>query len=132
MGHGPDLGAVLDASALIAYLLDEPGADAVYEALDGAVMSAVNWAEVASCLVRRGASAKQIRSALGGGVLHIEPVTAEDAERVADLRAPTRSAGLSLADRCCLALAERLGSPVLTADRAWGDIDVPADVRLIP
>ncbi len=61
----------------------------------------------------------------------IVPVETEHAERAAQLRESTRSDGLSLADRVCFALAASLGSPVLTADRAWREIDVGVEVQLI-
>lgn len=63
--------------------------------------------------------------------LRFEPLSEQDAMRAARLRASTRKLGLSLADRCCLALASRLERPVLTADRAWADVDAGVDVRLI-
>ena len=120
--------AVLDASALLAYLREEPGADVVADVIaDGASMSAVNLAEVFSRSADRGADpAKLAASLAGGGLLDgaitVEPFTTADAIDTARLRRLTRDAGLSLGDRACLALALRLSSRAVTADAAWQGI----------
>jgi ribonuclease VapC len=123
--------AVLDASALIALLRDEPGAEAVERLLGRAVISVVNWAEVLQRYRAHGVDTAEKRDdveALGVG---IEAFTPADAEAVAELWQPTRSAGLSLADRACLALARRLDVPAHTADRDWRRVDVGVEVVLI-
>jgi PIN domain nuclease of toxin-antitoxin system len=66
-----------------------------------------------------------------GGVVTIEPITEEDCIAIARLRRSTKAQGLSLADRACLALAERLGAPAVTADREWVKAQVGAEVRTI-
>lgn len=111
--------AVIDASALLALLLDEPGADVVTAALsDDARCSAVNWSEVAQKVRGRGSDWRTAAAALRSFGLVVEPATDEDAERAAALWSAT--AGLSLADRFCLALGDRLDATVWTADTAWG------------
>lgn len=116
---------VLDASALLAHLRDEPGADVVAEAIaSGAVISAVNLAEVFSRVADRGGdpaklAAELTQSGLLDGAITIEPFTVADAIDAARLRPLTRDAGLSLGDRACLALARRLDAPALTADSEW-------------
>lgn len=110
---------VLDASAILAFLFDEPGAERVESAIGSSVASAVNWSEVAQRLLQRGAELAVVRSHLIEAGLRIEPLSADDAEHAAVLRPATRVLGLSLADRCCLALAGRLGARALTADAAW-------------
>ena len=116
---------VLDASALLAHLRDERGADVVGEVIaGGAVISTVNLAEVFSHSAERGADpaklAEQLtRSGLLDGAITVEPFTAADALEAARLRAATRDAGLSLGDRACLALAGRLDTVAVTADTAW-------------
>jgi ribonuclease VapC len=128
---------VLDASALLAYLREEPGADVVAEAIaGGVVISTVNLAEVFSRSADRGAdpvklAAKLTQSGLLDGAITVEPFTAADAIDVARLRPLTRDAGLSLGDRACLALARRLGAPVLTADTAWQGAAHGAELRPI-
>jgi ribonuclease VapC len=130
------LALVLDASALLAYLRDEPGAELVAEAIaDGVVISAVNLAEVFSRSADRGAdpakiAAKLAQSGLLGGAITVESFTTADAIDAARLRPLTRDAGLSLGDRACLALARRLGTSALTADTAWQG--VAHDVELRP
>jgi ribonuclease VapC len=119
------LAPVLDASALLAHLRDEPGADVVAEAIaGGAVISTVNLAEVFSRVADRGGdpaklAAELTQSGLLDGAITVEPFTAADAIDTARLRPLTRVAGLSLGDRACLALARRLDAPALTADTDW-------------
>lgn len=110
---------VLDASALLAFLIGEPGADIVEERLaDGALCGAANWSEVAQKVIAAERGWDQARALLLSYGLEIEPVTAEDAELAAGMW--QRGSGLSLADRLCLALAQREGADAWTADRAWG------------
>ena len=112
-------GVVLDASALLAWLHDEPGGDQVEALLEVAVMSTVNWSEVLQKSLARGVAVEGLREDLEALGLQIEPFTMRDAEIAAGLWKQTRALGLSLADRACLALGLRLGWPVITADRAW-------------
>lgn len=108
---------VIDSSAVLAYLQDEPGSDTVRTALlDGAAISAANWSEVAQ-KVRRADAWEVARALLLSFPLQIVPVTVDDAEAAAALWMP--GSPLSLADRLCLALGARLQLPVLSADRAW-------------
>ena len=111
---------VFDASALLAFLRDEPGADEVEESLlAGGACSAANWSEVAQQVRGRGGQWLPARALLLSYPLGVEPVTADDAEAAAEMwRA---GSGLPLGGRLCLALAERLDADVLTADRAWGE-----------
>lgn len=128
---------VLDASALLAYLGDEPGADVVADAIAGGVaMSVVNLAETLSTLTARGLDPATVAAdlttrGLVDGAIMIEPVTTTDTVEIARLRPLTRDAGLSLGDRACLALARRLSLPALTADQAWTEVALDAEVRLI-
>ncbi|BBM68884.1 type II toxin-antitoxin system VapC family toxin [Rhodothermus marinus] len=122
-------GVVLDASALLAWLHDEPGGDQVEALLEVAVMSAVNWSEVLQKSLARGVAVEGLREDLEALGLQIEPFIIRDAEIAAGLWEQTRPLGLSLADRACLALGLRLGWPVVTADRAWQALG--SQVRLI-
>jgi PIN domain nuclease of toxin-antitoxin system len=122
---------VLDASALLALLFEEPGHDRVALAADGAAVSTVNLAEVLTRFVRAGHPVGPVLKNLD--TYAIEWVAFDDvhAAEVAALWPRTRRAGLSLADRACLALAIDRGLPVLTADRAWAELGLPIDIRLI-
>lgn len=128
---------VLDASALLAHLRDEPGADVVAEAIaSGAVISTVNLAEVFSRVADRGGdpaklAAELTQSGLLDGAITVEPFTAADAIDVGRLRPLTRDAGLSLGDRACLALARRLDAPALTADTDWQGVAHGVELRPI-
>jgi PIN domain nuclease of toxin-antitoxin system len=118
---------VLDASAVLAFLIGEEGADVVEVALEaGASCSAVNWSEVAQKMLAANRDWGAARGLLASYAIAVEPVHQDDAEWAA--RRWRRGEGLSLADRCCLALAHRLDTEVLTADAAWG---VGAGVRQI-
>jgi PIN domain nuclease of toxin-antitoxin system len=130
--------SVLDASALLAHLNEEEGASAVRQAMaDGAVISVVNWMEVLSKIAERGedpelAAAEMKGAGLIGGVVSVEAVTEQDSIEAARLRPLTKERGLSLADRSCLALAARLGLPVVTGDRAWQNLPrIAVAVKLI-
>jgi len=122
---------VLDASAVLAWVRSEPGADQVDTVLDGAVFSAVNASETAQKLIQHGADGSWAISELSELGVIVTPFTSDDALAAAELWPYTRAAGLSLGDRSCLALAQRRNSPVLTADRAWQKIDVDVDIQLI-
>jgi ribonuclease VapC len=129
--------STLDASALLALLQNERGAEAVEDAIaDGATISTVNLAEALSTMARKGADpatalATMTERGVIGGPITVEPFTLADAVEAARLRPLTAKAGLSLGDRSCLALAQRLGTPVLTADQPWRDVDLPVEVRSI-
>jgi PIN domain nuclease of toxin-antitoxin system len=130
------MSAVLDASALLALLRNEPGAERVEVILErGAQLSAVNLAEVLSKLADLGEDpqeAQAIMEARGllGGAVAVVPFTQEDALAVARLRSLTQPLGLSLGDRACLSLAKRLKLVALTTDQAWerlaGEVRVEA------
>ena len=122
---------VLDASAVLALLNDEPGSDVVRARLDGSVMSLVNAVEVGTKLVDRGLSEEQTRETLELLDIPMIVLDAELADISVALRATTRSRGLSLADRVCVALAAREGLPAITADRNWSGLDLPCEIVLI-
>ncbi len=110
---------VLDASAVLAFLQAEEGSDAVERGLvEGACCGTANWSEVAQKVRSHRRDWALARALLESYEVVLEPVTVEDAEWAAGEWKP--DAGLSLADRLCLALGERLEATVLTADRAWG------------
>ncbi|MFB9991936.1 type II toxin-antitoxin system VapC family toxin [Deinococcus oregonensis] len=123
---------VLDASAVIAWLRQEPGADQVDAALQNdAVISAINFAEVLSKVGERGGDVRAVARDLRIEGLRVEPYGDEDAVVTGELRSLTQVQGLSLGDRACLALARRLGLPALTADQQWANISVGVHVQLI-
>lgn len=119
---------VLDASALLAVMLEEPGAEKVRELLPGAIVGAVNLAEVVAKLQERGAPDENIDRNIARLNLPVIPFDAAHAMAAGKLRARTRSLGLSLGDRACLALAMDRGLPAVTMDRGWAALDVGAEV----
>lgn len=129
--------SVLDASALLAYLQGEQGANIVASALvQGAAISAVNWAEVLSKLAERGqdpdaVTTHLVEQGLLDNAILVYPLDSALARATAKLYSQTRSVGLSLGDRACLALALSLNLPALTTDRAWENLNLGADVRQI-
>jgi len=121
---------VLDASALLAFVGGEPGADKVATVIGDSVISAVNFAEAITTLVTRGASLAIARDALAVVDLDVIHFDRALAEQTGALVARTRLHGLSLGDRACLALAARERIPALTGDRTWQGLDLPSEVRL--
>ncbi|MEG3152185.1 type II toxin-antitoxin system VapC family toxin [Sphingomonas sp. ZT3P38] len=115
---------VLDASALLTVLQGQPGAERVIEVLPDAIISAVNLAEVASKLQERGMPDDRVTANIEALELTVAPFDGRLAIEAGLLRASTRSAGLSLGDRACLALARSLGATAVTTDRAWEALDI--------
>ena len=122
---------VLDASALLALVNEEAGADTVLGAVPDSVISAVNLAEVIAKLTDHGLVEDETREVLVAFALEIVPFDEDLAFLVGHLYGPTRRHGLSLGDRACLALARKMRLPALTADRSWAKLDLGIDVRLI-
>lgn len=121
----------LDASALLAYLQDEAGADIVETALSEAVISSVNWTEVLQKSLASGVEVEGMREELEALGLQVSPFTLEQAEAAARLWQATRPYGLSLGDRACLSLGLELGGPVLTADRVWTKLRMSVEIRVV-
>jgi len=110
---------VLDASALLAFFRDEPGAVKVDFLISQCLISTVNWSEVVQKCLSRGVEIEHLREDIETLGVIIEAFTPEDAECAAKIWPISRSIGLSLGDRACLAFAMRKQAPILTADRAW-------------
>lgn len=123
---------VLDASAVLAFLQGEPGEEAVADVLEAGrgIICAVNLSEVAAKLVHGGMTAVLAVEALRSLDLDVRPFDEPLALECAWLREPTRTAGLSLGDRACLALGKQLSCPVLTTDRSWNGLAVGVPVQL--
>jgi ribonuclease VapC len=122
---------VLDASALLALLNREPGHEEVTRAIPRASISTVNLSEVAAKLAESRMPEDMVREALEGLALDIQDFGLELAFQAGMLRPSTRVRGLSLGDRACLALGQRLNIPVLTTDRAWQVLDLDVEVKLL-
>lgn len=120
---------VLDASAVLAWLQQEPGADTVDPLLSDSAVSTVNWSEVLQKVGQRGKNARDVSYLLRALGLEPIPLSIEDAAYAADLW--FQASSLSLGDRCCLALAQRLAVPAMTADRSWLAVHTGVDVRSI-
>lgn len=122
---------VLDASALIAFLRDEPGSDIVGPAMPHALISAVNLSEVLTKAAETSVAFESAKIALQGLRPHVVPFDEEQAVTAAGLRPLTRPLGLSLGDRCCLALGLVKELPILTTDRQWSKLPSGVQVRVI-
>lgn len=126
---------VLDASAVLAFLQGEPGHELVQQALQSqrCVVTAANQAEIISKALDRGVSQETIQTILAELAYMVIDIKAEDGVRAGCLRALTRAMDLSLGDRLCLAVTQRLKAHVLTADRPWLSMAQPLelDIRCI-
>lgn len=121
---------VLDASAVLAAFFDELGADYVAERMSGALLGAVNYSEVVAKLVDRGTPREQILEIMAQLDVEVVPVDRDQATTAGLLRGETRSAGLSLGDRMCLALAIGRNAVALTTDRAWAELELGVTVEV--
>lgn len=123
---------VVDSSSVLALMHHEPGADEVASVVAaGALISSVNYSEVVAKLADRGIPEREIRARLARLVLQIVDFDTGQALRAGMLRPVTRTAGLSLGDRACLALAQGRNLPVVTADRSWRSLTIGVEIRLI-
>jgi PIN domain nuclease of toxin-antitoxin system len=123
---------VFDASAILALLLQEPGAEKLTDEIRiNAVASAVNLAEVQSKLVMRGVPPERAWVNIFSAIASAEPFTSEQAKIAGSLIAKTAKYGLSLGDRSCLALAIELKAPVYTTERIWKNLKVGVPIHVI-
>ena len=122
---------MLDASALLAFLQDEPGCEDVEAALPDACISAVNWSEVVQKALAANVDISGMRGDILALGLTIEAFTEDQAEYAAQLWLDTKKHGLSLADRACLSLGYSLGLPILTMDRAWKKPALALDIKVL-
>jgi ribonuclease VapC len=121
---------VLDSSAILALLMGEPGAERVEAALGDGTAPTTILAEVVGYFARRGLDLGELRASLDELEIRFVPVDDDLAWRTGGLEPATRPAGLSLADRSCLALAARSGAPALTGDRRWPRVAGAAGVSV--
>ena len=122
---------VLDSSAVLAFLDDEPGGEQVAQLFERASISSVNLSEVVAKLTERGAAGQIIDETLHDLDLDVVAFDAAQATVAGKLRATTRAAGLSLGDRACLALALDQEATAVTTDRAWSRIDIGVTIDLL-
>jgi len=122
---------VLDASALLALLAEEPGADEVEKLLDGAAMSTVNLSEVLQKSEQHGIDTEGLDFDLEALGVEFHPFDLTQARATADVWARAPRAGLSLGDRACLALAHSLSGTAVTTDRRWSAAKHGTEVRVI-
>lgn len=125
-------GYVLDASAVLAVLNEEPGSDAVIRFIaTGAVVSTVNLSEIVTKLSERGMPEEVIHETLDSLSIIVYDFDRAIAYKAGLLRLSTKQWGLSLGDRACLALAQHLKLPAVTADKVWGNLSLSIDIRII-
>ena len=122
---------VLDASAFLALLQQEPGAEVVEKHLSNAIMSAVNVAETLTILQDTSIEKQNAENLVTEIIQEIIPFDLAQACHVADLKKLTKPFGLSFGDRACLALAKINHLPILTADKIWGKLDAGIKIHLI-
>lgn len=126
---------VLDSSAIMAWLYGEPGSKAVTQTIDDGsfevLVSSVNLCEVITKLALADASDAQIRSALEPFISFCVNFDPSQARQAGELSRQTKSLGLSLGDRACLALAKSHGATAWTTDAVWKKLNVGVKIRLL-
>jgi len=122
---------LLDASALLCLVQQEPEAHQVAAMLGNAAMSSVNLAEVYGKLREAGMPSEEMASMVADLALTILPFDQATAYVAGQLRPLTRTLGLSLGDRACLATAKQLQLSVMTTDRAWKQLDIGVSILCI-
>lgn len=122
---------MLDASAVLALMLGEDGAEAVHDLLPLAHVSSVTLSEVVAKLQERGVPSDLIATSLSELGLDVVPFDEEQARYAGLLRRETRSAGLSLGDRCCFAAAAAIKAIAVTSDRDWLKLADQLDVKIM-
>ena len=124
---------VMDASALLALARGEPGYEVVEDIIqtEQSVVSSVNMAEVGAKLIDSGLPQMQLARILQQFQVDVVDFNIEQAVRSACLRPLTKSFGLSLGDRACLGLAQLMDGCVVTADRAWNDVEALLQLKVI-
>lgn len=122
---------VLDSSALLAYLQQEPGGQRVRQVLNRAVMSTVNWAEVVDKAITAQVDTAGLLSELEALGLSVLPFSATQAELAGSLVEVAKPLGLSLGDRACLAVAMDRREKVYTADRMWSALATDVQIETI-
>lgn len=122
---------IFDASCLFMSIKKEPGVEIVDAIDDDVVMSSVNIAEIVTKLALGHVSTEEVDEVLIQRPLIVVPFTERHAKVAGLLVTRTRHRGLSLGDRACLALGMELGLPIVTADRAWADLDLGVEIRVI-
>ena len=122
---------VFDASAVLALVYDEPGADMVKRTIDRGVISCVNLSEVIAKLTDEGWEPTLVRSTMDRLDLRVVAFDEDQAYVSGLLRTITRPFGLSLGDRACLALAQSAALPTITGERRWVDIPINVEIQLI-
>ena len=122
---------ILDSSAVLAVLFNEPGGNIVTDRLGEALISTVNLSEAVAKLVERGAEIEFARALLDDFDAERVAFTDEDAYVSGGLRNLTKPFGLSFGDRACLSLAMQRRCPVLTADRAFSKLDIDIEIEMI-
>lgn len=119
---------VLDASAVLAVIFAEKGADVVIRRLPGALLSTVNLAEIATRALDLGKPLEDTIREIRRLPLHVVPYDSEQSQITASLRAASKPLGLSLGDRACLALGMTRQASVMTGDRDWQKLNVGIEV----
>ena len=122
---------VFDASAILAIVFDEPGADRALELLDGGLVSAVNYSEALAKMIEKGFIAEEAVEGLAAMTLQLVTFDKAQAEQTARMRKSTVHKGLSIGDRACLALTASREGVAVTTDRAWSELDIGVKLEMI-
>jgi ribonuclease VapC len=126
-----EAGYLLDASAVLAMVFEEPGSERVEECLIDARISSANLSEVVAKLYDRKFDKERVELVLSNFTIETVEFDRDLAEQAGHLRPLTRHLGLSFGDRACLATAQAVGCTIVTADQAWAELDLGIEIELI-
>ena len=115
---------IMDASAILAYLQNEKGKEKVERILETSAISRINATEVLTKLIEKGMSLNKAKEAFDNLDLQVIEFDESQSLKAAELRPLTKHLGLSLGDRCCLALAIQENATAVTADRNWASFNL--------
>ena len=122
---------ILDASALLALVFGEPGAEIVAAQARTSRILSVNFSEVVQRVIAIDGNPDRAEEAVDILGIEVVPFDRRLARLTAELREKTSFMGASFADRACLALGLASGAPILSSDQDWRKLDIGIDIRMI-
>lgn len=125
------MSVILDASAMLALIFDETGAEIVAPQARTSRILSVNFSEVLQRVISIDGNPERAEEAADRLEIGIVLFDRRLARITAELREKTSFMGASFADRACLALGLVTRLPILSSDQDWRKLDLGIDIRMI-